>query len=156
MATKRSIRRPVTYEYEKVMGKRERRKVVGGTELQQSVADLIDTLAADHPYGLRGALTEFLNGDLRANFDQTIAPSVRLEAKNWTARHNFFSTLCHRNQVEIPIIIHSLGLSLSQPPESIALCAVFATAHYLGTINGFELPRPDFEALVKAASRRSK
>ena len=83
-------------------------------------------------------------------FDRTIAPSVRRESGQRIARQKYFAMLYRRFQLEIPIVIHSLGLELDLPHEAQCICAFYASAHYLATLNSLDLPRPDYEALAQA------
>jgi hypothetical protein len=147
---RKTLRRPLTFHTRVVNGelKRERRR--GGSELQRAVADLIDQWAGEHPHGAEGAVREFLSGDPIEGFDRSIAPAVRRDSRHPTARQRYFATFYRRYQLEIPIVIHSLGLDLEMSNESLCLCAVYATAHYLAELNEFDLPRPDFDAIAAA------
>ena len=132
-----TLRRPLTFHTKVVNGERKRERRRGGSELQRAVADLIDQWAKEHPGGPEGAAREFLIGDPIESFDRTIAPSVRHDTRHPTARQRYFATFYRRFQLEIPIVIHSLGLSLELSDEAKCLCAVYATAHYLAALNEY-------------------
>ncbi len=145
-----TLKRPLTYHTKIVNGERTREKRRGGSELQRAVADLIDLWASEHPDGVEGALREFMAGDPIECFDRTIAPSVRRDSGHRVARQRYFATLYRRFQLEIPIVIHALGLDLDLSYEAQCLCAFYATAHYLAALNEIDLPRPDYVLLAEA------
>ncbi len=58
--------------------------------------------------------------------------------------------ISRRFQLEIPIVIHALGLDLDLSYEAQCLCAFYATAHYLAALNEIDLPRPDYVLLAEA------
>ena len=145
-----TLKRPVTLHTRVVNGERKLERRRGGSQLQRAVADMIDLRASDNPDGVEGALQEFLTGDLIENYDDTIAPAVRRESRNRSARHQYFATLHRRFQFEIPIVIHALELDLEMTSEAKCLCAIFATVHYLATLNEFDVPRPDYHLLAEA------
>jgi hypothetical protein len=145
-----TLKRPLTFHTRIVNGERRREKRRGGSELQRAVADVIDLWASNHPEGIDGALRELMSGDPVENFDRTIAPSVRRDSGQPTARQKYFAMLYRRFQLEIPIVVHALGLRLDLPQESQCICAFYATAHYLATLNRIELPRPNYDAFARA------
>ena len=145
-----TLKRPLTYHTKIVNGERRREKRRGGSELQRAVADVIDLWASEHPEGVEGALREFMAGDPIEYFDRTIAPPVRRDSGHSVARQRYFATLYRRFQLEIPIVIHALGLDLNLSHEAQCLCAFYATAHYLASLNEVELPRPDYKLLAAA------
>lgn len=145
-----TLKRPVTFHTKVVNGVRKPEKRRGGTELQRAVADMIDLWAKDCHDGVAGALRAFMTGDPIENFDRTIAPSVRRPAGNRAARHRYFKTLFRRFQMEIPVLVHTLGLDLEISDEAQCLCAIFATAHYLAALNDIDVPVPDYGILAKA------
>ncbi len=140
----------MTHHTKVVHGERKPQKRRGGTELQRAVADMIDLRASEHPEGVDGVLRDFMAADPIDNFDRTIAPSVRRDGRHRTDRQRFFATFYRRYQMEIPIVIHALGLDLELSDEAQCLCAVYATAHYLATLNDVDLPRPDYALLAEA------
>ncbi len=103
-----------------------------------------------HAKIVEGALREFMAGDPIECFDRTIAPSVRRDSGHRVARQRYFATLHRRFQLEIPIVIHALGLDLDLSYEAQCLCACYATAHYLASLNKIDLPRPDYALLAEA------
>ena len=145
-----TLKRPLTYHTKIVTGERRREKRRGGSELQRAVADVIDLWASEHADGVEGALRDFMAGDPIEYFDRTIAPSVRRDSGHRAARQRYFAMLYRRFQFEIPIVIHALGLDLDLSHEAQCLCAFFATAHYLASLNKVDLPRPDYLALAAA------
>ena len=145
-----TLKRPLTFHARVVNGERKQEKRRGGSELQRAVADQIDLWAKDDPDGLEGVLRDFLTGDLIENFDRSIAPSVRRDGRHRLARRRYFRTLYRRFQIEIPILVHALGLDLEASDEAQCLCAVFATAHYLATLNEIDVAAPDYALLAKA------
>ena len=145
-----TLKRPLTYHTKIVNGERRREKRRGGSELQRAVADVIDLWASEHPEGVEGALREFMAGDPIEYLDRTIAPPVRRDSGHSVARQRYFATLYRRFQLEIPIVIHALGLNLDLSHEAQCLCAFYATAHYLASLNEVELPRPDYKLLAAA------
>lgn len=149
-AVRTTLRRPTTVHTIVVNGRPKHEKRRGGTELQRTVADIIDQQAKDHPDGIEGAMRDFLGGDPIENFDHTIAPSVRRELGNRLPRRRYFATLYRRYQFEIPILIHTLGLDPELSDEAQCLCAVFATAHYLAAHSGLDLPRPNYQMIIQA------
>jgi hypothetical protein len=145
-----TLKRPLTHHVRVVNGERKPEKRRGGSQLQRAVADFIDLRAYGDPDGVEGALQAFMTGDLIENYDDTIAAPVRRDARNRLARHRYFTTLYRRYQLEIPIVVHALGLDLEMSNEAKCLCAVFATAHYLATLNEFDVPPPDYDSLAEA------
>ena len=145
-----TLKRPLTHHTKIVNGERRREKRRGGSEPQRAVADVIDLRASEHPHGVEGALREFMAGDPIEYFDRTIAPSVRRESGHRVARERYFAMLFRRFQLEIPIVIHALGLDLDLSHEAQCLCAFHATAHYLAVLNKIDLPRPDYVSLAHA------
>ncbi len=111
---------------------------------------MIDLRASEHPEGVDGVLRDFMAADPIDNFDRTIAPAVRRDGGHRTDHQRFFATFYRRYQMEIPIVIHALGLDLGLSDETQCLCAVYATAHYLATLNDVDLPRPDYALLAEA------
>jgi hypothetical protein len=144
-----TLRRPMTLHTKVVGGERKIVRRHGGTELQRAVADMIDLRAAEHVDGIEGALHEFLTADPVHNFDRTIAPAVRRGGGQASDRARFFQTFFRRYQMEIPVLVHAIGLGLDLSREAQSLAAVYATAHYLATLNGVDLPRPDYAKLAK-------
>ncbi len=145
-----TLKRPLTYHAKIVNGERRREKRRGGSELQRAVADVIDLWASEHADGVEGALRDFMAGDPIEYFDRTIAPSVRRGSGHREARQRYFALLYRRFQLEIPIVIHALGLDLDLSHEAQCLCAFYATGHYLASLNKVNLPRPDYLALAAA------
>ena len=145
-----TLKRPLTYHPKIVNGERRQEKRRGGSELQRAVADVIDLWASKHADGVEGALREFMAGDPIEYFDRTIAPSVRRDSGHRVARQQYFAMLYRRFQLEIPIVIHALGLNLDLSHEAQCLCAFYATAHYLASLNKIDLPRPDYVSLAQA------
>jgi hypothetical protein len=144
-----TLKRPLTYHAKIVNGERSREKRRGGSELQRVVAEVIDLWANEHPDGVEGALRKFMAGDPIEYFDRTIAPSVRRGGGHRAARQQYFAVLHRRFQLKIPIVIHALGLDLDLPHEAQCLCAFYATAHYLASLNKIDLPRPDYVSLAQ-------
>ena len=145
-----TLKRPLTHHAIVVNGERSSEKRRGGSELQRAVADQLDIWARDDPDGIEGVLRDFLTGDLIENFDRSIAPSVRRDGRHRMARRRYFQTFYRRFQLEIPFVVHALGLDLEASDEAQCLCAVFATAHYLATLNDFEMAAPDYASLAAA------
>ena len=145
-----TLKRPLTHHTRVVNGERKPAKRRGGTELQRAIADMIDLRAGEHADGIDGVLRDFMTADPIDNFDRTIAPPVRRDSGHRADRQRFFATFYRRYQMEIPIVIHALGLDLELSDEAQCLCAVYATAHYLATLNEIDLPRPDYAALAAA------
>lgn len=145
-----TLTRPLTIHSKIVNGERRREKRRGGSELQRAVADVIDLWAGEHADGVEGVLRDFMAGDPIEYFDRTIAPSVRRDSGHRVARQRYFAMFYRKFQLEIPIVIHALGLDLDLSHEAQCLCAFFATAHYLASLNKLDLPRPDYVSLAAA------